>query len=75
MQELTAKVQKEKDKTSNADFFAQAASILNNYKTTENIIEKNFLLKTILDKAVYHKSKDISGDNFELLIYLKFPDT
>jgi hypothetical protein len=65
---------KEKEKNENTDFFEKAMSVLQTYKNSENIIEKNYLMKTILEKAVYHKSKDLSGDNFELVIYLKYPN-
>jgi hypothetical protein len=71
--DLNTKILKEKEKDENSDFFEKASSVLQAYKNTENIIEKNYLMKTILEKAVYHKSKDLSGDNFELFIYLRYP--
>jgi DNA invertase Pin-like site-specific DNA recombinase len=74
IKELSIKIQEENEKKIDKNFFEKGIKVLESYKLTDEIIEKNKLLKTILEKAVYYKSKDQRGDNFELLIYPKYPN-
>jgi DNA invertase Pin-like site-specific DNA recombinase len=69
--ELSSRLQKEHERTNSNDFYEKSLAILQNYKAAESVPEKNYLLKSILDRAVYYKTKDLSGDNFELVVYFK----
>ncbi len=45
--------------------------VLDMYDKTDDAGQKNALLKTVLDKAVYRKEKHQQGDDFQLVIYPK----
>jgi site-specific DNA recombinase len=44
--------------------------VLDAYQATDDVVKKNTLLKTIVDKAVYYKEKSARLDNFTLNVYL-----
>ncbi len=44
-------------------------NVLDAYHATDDVAEKNKLLKSILEKAVYNKEKWQRGDQFELTLY------
>jgi len=45
--------------------------VLDVYRKTEDPSEKNRLLKTVLEKAIYRKEKTQRGDDFTLVLYPK----
>lgn len=49
----------------------QVKRVLEVYAHTEDVEEKNRLLKSILEKVVYWKEKDQKGDQFSLVIFPK----
>jgi site-specific DNA recombinase len=48
--------------------------VLENYPITESVEEKNQLLKSVVDKAIYFKRKDQRLDEFELYVKLKLTE-
>ena len=61
-----------------ADFYkavtdeaAHLTSVVENYKKTDDIKLKNFLLKSVIDEIIYFKEKDKRNAKFELDIKLK----
>lgn len=47
--------------------------VLKNYSSSNDAKEQNLLLKSVLDKVLYEKSKDASKDDFTLEVYPKLP--
>ena len=64
----------ESEKNININYNELAISIklvLENYKKTDDIKLKNFLLKSVIDEIIYFKEKDKRNAKFELDIKLK----
>jgi site-specific DNA recombinase len=57
-----------------SEFIPQVETVLSLYPNTDDPKKKNNLLKSVLEKAVYHKEKTQSGDDFSLTLYPKLPD-
>ncbi len=47
-------------------------SVIDNYKNSNNVITKNQLLKSILEKIEYKKSKLQNGNDFQIRLFTKF---
>lgn len=63
-------VKKEENKT-NEKFNLKIKNVIDAYKITDNISKKNELLKSILIKVKYKKSKDQRNDDFEVQLFPK----
>lgn len=53
------------------DLVPSLQTVLNNYKSTQDIKLKNFLLKTVIDEIIYYKEKGKKNAKFEIEIKLK----
>ena len=69
-EELQQELQKEK---AQKDIIPAVESLLNSYHHIEDPAQKNILLKSILEKAVYRKEKHQRNDDFTLILYPKLP--
>lgn len=61
----------EKNRT---DIVSGIKNVLEYYPKTEDIEQKNQLLKSIIDEAIYYKRKDQKLDDFELLVKIKLTE-
>ena len=68
--ELTKETQRE---LAQKDIIPRLETVLELYNKLDGPLEKNHLMKTILEYAVYKKDKDQSNDNFTLVLYPKLP--
>lgn len=69
IKKIETTLEKQSQKTSNIDI--KIKNVIDLYKFTKDISEKNELLKTILIKAEYLKLKEQRNDDFEIKIYPK----
>lgn len=68
--ESELKIEKQR-KNAQADIIPQVEHVLDSYHSSEDAAQKNALLKSILDHAVYRKDKTQKGDDFNLELYTK----
>lgn len=71
-----AKIKKELNldqvqKKTKKDFIPKVKHVLDLYDKTEEPKMKNNLLKSVLEKAVYKKSKEQTGEDFDLEVHLR----
>lgn len=70
IEELKIKVHKNK-KVNMKNIIEKIEKVIDLYNKTADISEKNMLLKSVLEKAVYKKEKDQCEDDFSLTVYPK----
>jgi Site-specific recombinases, DNA invertase Pin homologs len=61
-----------KQKSDKTGFSAGLTKIMKTYSSLKSSADKNLLLKSVLEKVEYSKSKDCRDDNFQLRIYPRF---
>jgi biopolymer transport protein ExbD len=71
---LMQKIEEEKSKRDKEKILPQIQHVLDLYWKTDDIAQKNMLLKSVLEKAEYLKEKKQRNDNFELWVYPKLPE-
>ncbi|AFK87738.1 integrase [Thermoanaerobacterium phage THSA-485A] len=71
---LVQKIEEEKNKRDKEKILPEIRHVLDLYWKTDDIAQKNMLLKSVLEKAEYLKEKKQREDNFELWIYPKLPE-
>lgn len=68
---VKSKIEKESSNENKQNTIPKIKNVISLYKATSDISEKNMLLKSILEKAVYKKEKAQHGDDFSLILYPK----
>jgi DNA invertase Pin-like site-specific DNA recombinase len=53
------------------DYIIKLRNVLDAYKKIESSLDKNILMKSILDKVVYNKLPDAKSDDFTITLYPK----
>jgi len=71
---IKLKIKTEKSCCKDKDILQKTRYILDVYNNTNDIVKKNKLLKDIIERAEYYKSKDQKNDSFILILYPKFLD-
>lgn len=56
-----------------SELIPRVEKIINSYKNTQNILDKNILLKSVIEEVIYYKEKGIRNGKFELDIKLRLP--
>lgn len=56
---------------SSGKFMPQISTVISTYRLLDDIRLKNILLKTVIDKIEYYKSKDQRNDQFDILVYTR----
>ena len=56
-----------------SELIPRVEKIINSYKNTQNILDKNILLKSVIEEVKYYKEKGIRNGKFELDIKLRLP--
>ena len=56
-----------------SELIPRVEKIINSYKNTKNILDKNILLKSVIEEVIYYKEKGIRNGKFELDIKLRLP--
>ncbi|TPG75487.1 recombinase family protein [Brevibacillus laterosporus] len=69
-QELKIEIQRNK---AQHDIIPRVEQVIDLYEKTDDPAEKNDLIKSILEKAVYRKEKYQKNDQFEITLYPKLP--
>ncbi|KNY24887.1 recombinase family protein [Pseudobacteroides cellulosolvens] len=70
---VTSKAQEEEKNISIQQSPTKLNHLLDIYRNTDDIPSKNKLLKNIIEKVEYIKSKEQRNDNFTLIVYPKLP--
>lgn len=71
---LKAKIEIEKKHTEKTNIIPLIKNVLELYNMTDDISQKNSLLKSVIDKVEYYKEKDKREDDFTLILYPKLFD-
>ncbi len=71
---LENKIQEEEKKNDREKIIPAIKHVLDVYHQTNDVTQKNILLKSVLEKVEYLKEKDQREDNFTLIVYPKLPE-
>ncbi|MDP4183432.1 MAG: recombinase family protein [Bacillota bacterium] len=68
------KITSEEKRCQDKNILPKLMYVLDVYKNTDDIVQKNKLLKSVIEKADYLKNKEQKDDNFTLIVYPKIPE-
>jgi len=71
---INTKIKNEEKRKRDINIIPKIKMAMDAYYNTDDVLQKNMLLKNILEKVEYNKEKDQRNDNFTLTLYPKLPE-